>query len=138
VTSAFATTFPNYGQLIPPKFSKVATIDRKSFIASVNRVATVAAITNNVVKLTFSESNQQLKISADAEGSKGSELLPIEFTGDDVVIAFNARYLTDALKGLSGDKVVLSMNTETTPAVATNEDNEDQLYLIMPIQVRQA
>jgi DNA polymerase-3 subunit beta len=136
VTSTFASTFPDYEQLIPPKFNRVATIDRKSLIAAVNRVSTVAAITNNMVRLSFSSSDQLLRINADAEGSKASESLPVEFGGDDIVIAFNARYLTDALKGLNSEKIILNMNTETTPAVLTDGESDD-LFLIMPVQIRQ-
>ena len=135
-TSAFAGVFPNYGQLIPDKFARSAIIDRKALAAAIGRVAIVAAITNNVVKLSFDDSNQQLEIKADAEGSKASESLPIELEGKGLTIAFNARYLADALKGLAGEKVIMNCNGEATPVTFVNEDNDNQTYLIMPVQVK--
>ena len=60
-----------------------------------------------------------------------------EIEGDEVQIAFNVRYVLDGLKAMDGDRIVLSCNAPTTPAILSPEDDGSGLtYLVMPVQIR--
>ncbi|KZR73351.1 DNA polymerase III subunit beta [Prochlorococcus marinus] len=131
-------TYPNYRQLIPDGFARSFDVDRRAFIAALERIAVLADQHNNVVKVSGDNTSELLQISADAQDvGSGSESLSAEFTGDAVKIAFNVRYVLDGLKVMDSDRIVLRCNAPTTPAIISpNDDDIGFTYLVMPVQIR--
>ncbi len=131
-------TYPNYNQLIPDEFSKSIELNRKAFISALERIAVLADQHNNVVKITTSQQNQNIFITADAQDvGSGSESIPAEFDCESIQIAFNVRYLLDGLKAIDSEIVRLCCNAPTTPAIFLPLDNTVGFtYLVMPVQVR--
>jgi len=130
--------YPNYSQLIPDSFSKKLIIDRMSFILALERIAVLADQHNNVIKISTQSSEKSIKISADAQDvGSGFESILVDYQGEDINIAFNVKYLLDGLKAIDTNKVCLSINASTTPAVLSPvENSQDFIYLVMPIQIR--
>ena len=129
-------TYPNYQALIPASFNRAIALDRRAFIAALERVAVLADQGNNVVKLSVDPDRSELKISADAqEVGSGSEILSAEITGEAIAIAFNVRYLIDGLRAINAETVSLLANSPTAPAVLRAADTE-YTYLVMPVQVK--
>ena len=127
-----------YRQLLPESFSRTIAVDRRAFIAALERVAVLADQHNNVVKLSSDPAAGQVQIRADAQDvGSGSEALAASISGEAIEIAFNVRYLLDGLKAIAAEQVVLQCNGPTTPAVLTplGEDGAF-LYLVMPVQIR--
>ena len=111
-------TYPNYRQLIPPSFQRRLVLDRRAFIAALERVAVLADQHNNVVKISADPAAGTATIRADAQDvGSGSESLAATIEGEAIEIAFNVRYLLDGLKAMASDQVVLQCNASTTPAV---------------------
>ncbi|MCP9930503.1 DNA polymerase III subunit beta [Cyanobium sp. AMD-g] len=131
-------TYPNYRQLIPPSFQRRLVLDRRAFIAALERVAVLADQHNNVVKISADPAAGTATIRADAQDvGSGSESLAATIEGDAIEIAFNVRYLLDGLKAMGSDQVVLQCNAATTPAVlAPVGADEAFTYLVMPVQIR--
>ena len=129
--------YPNYSQLIPKEFSRKIEIDKRIFISSLERIAVLADQHNNVVKLKLDSNNNQMLISADVQDvGSGNESFPINLIGESIEIAFNVKYLLEGLKAISSDKIFLKCNAPTTPAILTSFEEENFIYLIMPIQIR--
>ena len=131
-------TYPNYRQLIPPAFQRRLVLDRRAFIAALERVAVLADQHNNVVKISADPAAGTATIRADAQDvGSGSESLAATIEGEAIEIAFNVRYLLDGLKAMASDQVVLQCNAATTPAVlAPVGADEAFTYLVMPVQIR--
>ena len=131
-------TYPNYRQLIPDGFARSFDVDRRAFIAALERIAVLADQHNNVVKVSIDNTSELLQISADAQDvGSGSESLSAEFNGDAVQIAFNVRYVLDGLKVMDSDRIVLRCNAPTTPAIISPKDDDIGFtYLVMPVQIR--
>ena len=131
-------TYPNYRQLIPDGFSRTIDLDRRAFISALERIAVLADQHNNVVRIATEPATGLVQISADAQDvGSGSESLPAEIKGDAVQIAFNVRYVLDGLKAMDCDRVRLSCNAPTTPAILTPANDDPGLtYLVMPVQIR--
>ncbi len=132
-------TYPNYRQLIPDSFSRTIDLDRRAFISALERIAVLADQHNNVVRIATESATGLVQISADAQDvGSGSESLAAEINGDAVQIAFNVRYVLDGLKAMDCDRVRLSCNAPTTPAILTpaNDDHPGLTYLVMPVQIR--
>ncbi|WP_413744703.1 DNA polymerase III subunit beta [Synechococcus sp. MIT S9451] len=131
-------TYPNYRQLIPDGFTRTIDLERRPFMAALERVAVLADQHNNVVRISTDPTAGLVQISADAQDvGSGSESLPATLTGEAVQIAFNVRYVLDGLKAMEGDRISLQCNAPTTPAILTPADNEAGFtYLVMPVQIR--
>ena len=134
-------TYPSYGQLIPESFARSISVERKPFIAALERIAVLADQHNNVVKLSAEPGSGQLQLSADAlDVGSGSEALPARIDGEQIAMAFNVRYLLDGLKAIADAEVCLHLNTPTSPAVLTAAEADASAsgftYLVMPVQIR--
>jgi len=131
-------TYPNYRQLLPPSFQRRILLDRRSFVAALERVAVLADQHNNVVKLSADPAAGTVMIRTDAQDvGSGSEALPAEIEGEALEIAFNVRYLLDGLKAMTAERVALQANAPTTPAVLVPVEGEETFtYLVMPVQIR--
>ena len=69
------------------------------------------------------------------------EVLPAEFDGDEINIAFNHQFLLEGLHAIDSDVARLQFTTSTKPAILTGgkpvDDDlvTDYRYLIMPIRL---
>ncbi|MFM7087740.1 MAG: DNA polymerase III subunit beta [Cyanobium sp.] len=131
-------TYPNYRQLIPESFQRRIVLDRRAFIAALERVAVLADPHNNVIKISAEPEQNRVVIRADAQDlGRGSESLAAMVSGEEIQIAFNVRYLLEGIKAMACDQVVLQCNAPTTPAVLEPVDDATAFtYLVMPVQIR--
>ena len=137
-TRSLDGTYPNYGQLIPQEFGRHLRLNRRAFVASLERVAVLADQHNNVVKLTSDPTSGRVVLRADAQDvGSGSEDLAASVEGEAIEIAFNVRYLLDGLKAMAAEEVELRCNGPTTPAVLVPLGEDGAFtYLVMPVQIR--
>lgn len=133
--------YPNYRQLLPKEFARQVRVDRRVLLVSLERIAVMAAMKSDIVRLNIEVDRLSISVDATEVGS-GVETLAVELLGDAIAIAFNVRYLIDGLKAIDGADVELMMNTPTSPAVlrsarafAPPEDDEER-YLLMPVQIK--
>ncbi len=137
ITRLLEGQYPNYRQLIPSKFERQLTLDRKQLVSSLERIAVMADQRNNIVKLSVDSEQQLLSLSVEAqEVGSGLERLPAQITGDSLDIAFNVRYLLEGLKALPTAEIQIQCNTATSPSVLTPLGGTKITYLVMPVQIR--
>ncbi|WP_448560480.1 DNA polymerase III subunit beta [Trichothermofontia sp.] len=129
--------YPNYRQLIPQQFSRQITVERKLLLGALERIAVLADQKNNVVKVTIDSTNQAITLSVEApDVGSGEEKIPAQVSGEDLEIAFNVKYLQDALKALPSTEIQLQCNQATSPAIVTPLGALKMTYLVMPVQIR--
>lgn len=134
-------TYPKYQQLIPTTNEKSVSIKREDLIQAIDRVSVMVNERTNIIKFNFE--NNSLEISTDTpESGSGKDVLDIEYSYDNLLIAFNYRYILDSLKNMDSKNVKVEMSTNLSASIFKPEcdnDEEDNNYicLIMPVQVRQ-
>jgi DNA polymerase-3 subunit beta len=69
------------------------------------------------------------------ELGEAEEEIQGEWTGGDMNIGFNARYVMDVINATKGDKVVLELNHEQSPGVFRMADDPTFFGVIMPMRV---
>lgn len=128
--------YPQYTQLIPQENRMVAFANRQAFIASLERAAVMANERTNVVKLTFESDHLSLAANTPDVGD-ASDTMPVTFEHDEpLVIAFNYKFLIDALKVIESDDVRMETNGALAPTVFKSRDHNEYLCLVMPVQVK--
>jgi len=127
--------FPKYNQLIPNESPKTAVINVSDLTSALERVSIMVNDKTSIVKMEFSENN--LKLMADTPDSgKSEEQLVINYAADDLTIAFNYKYVLEALKNMESDEVKIGLNTGLSATVFRPNNDEDFVCLIMPVQIR--
>ena len=138
-TRLISGTFPSYDKLIPDKLSYRAVFKRSDLLGSLERVSILANERTNVVKLSFKKDGQTVRITANSpDYGNADDEVDVEYKGDNLETAFNYRYLSEALRNLDTEKVLLELENPLSPILLKiNEKVDyDYTYLIMPVQIR--
>ena len=131
--------YPNYEAVIPVENPNKLTIDRAALLNSVRRVSIFSNKTTHQVRLKIN--GCELHISAEDLdfANEANERLSCQYTGEDMEIGFNARFLTEMLSNLDSEQINIEMSAPNragilTPAENSNSD-EDILMLVMPVML---
>jgi DNA polymerase-3 subunit beta len=126
--------FPNYEAVIPKGHPGKLVLSRLAFIAALRRVSVMAEERNKPVKLTLSPASLKLSASS-SELGEAEEALTIDYAGEEVAIAFNSRYVIEALLPMEGDAVVLEFKNALSPGVIKSADDDRYRCVIMPMRI---
>ncbi|MBI5344210.1 MAG: DNA polymerase III subunit beta [Deltaproteobacteria bacterium] len=126
--------FPDYKKVIPKGNDQNAITDRFSLLSSLKRVSILSSDKIRGVKFNFSNKKLTLSSSSPDIGD-ATEELDIEYSGTDIEIAFNARYLIDMLEAVEEDKVKIALKDSLSPGIVTPEGGRDYTYIIMPMRL---
>ena len=124
--------FPNYIQVVPRENQKKLEIDLKSFLNSVDRVASVSLDKKDGVKFNLTKDNLDLSVNNTNSGD-GKESLPVKFE-TDLDISFNSRYLIDIASQLNGDNIEIYLKDTGSPALIKDPADFDSIYIVMPMK----
>ena len=124
--------FPNYVQVIPKKNQKKLEVDLKSFLNSVDRVASVSLDKKDGVKFSLSKDILNLSVNNTNSGD-GKESLTVKFD-DELDISFNSRYLIDVASQLDGEKIEVYLKDSGLPALIKDPADFDSIYVVMPMK----
>src|SRR5574344_1849045 len=125
-------TYPKYQQLIPTSMANTAVIYRLALLDALSFADPMIHIKTNIAKLNFTQG--QLEISTNSEDGESNATIDIDYTGEDMLIAFNAQYLNKMLKSYNSSTIKIGMNSNLSAALITDGVSED-VALIMPIQL---
>lgn len=127
--------YPKYNQLIPQDSPKEATVNISQLISSLERVAIMVNERTSIVKFEFKEN--KLVLSADTPDSgKSEDEIEIDYTHEELKIAFNYKYVLDSLKNMETTEVKIGLNSSLSATVLKPNNEEDYVCLIMPVQIR--
>lgn len=132
----------DYDRIIMSSHKISVKLDRRELISALERAALVteekiAGSVRSHVKLDVAQ--DVLKISAVSSAGSTYDELFIEHTGDDLLIAFNNRYLIDSIKACSDEKIVLSMSSPLTSMniqPAFEEEGEEEIFMLLPVRMK--
>ena len=117
-------------------------LDRDAFISALEHAALiteekVAGSVRSHVRLETEGS--VLKISATSGTGSAYDEVAIGHEGDDIVIAFNNRYLIDSLRACSADRIKISMSSPLTSInIEPNDDDstDEDLFMLLPVRMK--
>ncbi len=124
--------FPNYVQVIPKENQKKLQVDLKSFLNSVDRVASVSLDKKDGVKFNLSKDVLNLSVNNTNSGD-GKESLNVKFE-HELDISFNSRYLIDVASQLDGDQIEIYLKDTGSPALIKDPGDFDSIYVVMPMK----
>lgn len=127
--------FPKYNQLIPSNTPKEALVNVSQLISALERVSIMVNEKTSIVRMNFADN--ELTLNADTPDSgKSEEKIDIQYTSEPLLIAFNYKYVLEALKNIDCEEVKIGLNTGLSATVLRPNSEEDFVCLIMPVQIR--
>lgn len=130
--------FPDYKVVIPVDNPYTMSVNRTDFQNALRRVSVFSNKSTNQVVLSITGSELQLA-SQDVDFSfEGNERMRCRYEGEDMQIAFNAKFLIEMLNATDSDEVKMELSTPTKAGIikpAEQDADEDQLMLVMPLML---
>lgn len=125
-------SYPHYERVIPKEFTRKWQFDRDQFTSALKR-ATILAKESGFRGVFVSEGDKVLlKVRSEGIG-EGTEEIDVVKEGEDIEIAFNLKYLLDAVSPVDEDGVVLEITESERPAVLRGSEEKEYFCVIMPM-----
>jgi len=126
--------FLKYKQILEADSNSTVKITRDEFLRSLERASLISKETKkNPVKLEIER--DIVKITSNTEMGTSYDEIAVETEGEGLSIAFNPRYLIDALKAIEDEYVYMQFTTALSPCIITGEEDCGYKYLILPLRV---
>ena len=144
VSQLIQGTFPNYSQLVPQSYGTRAVVGLGEFQRATRSAAIFARDGSGIVRLQMNTgdngSGGKILISSRAEelGDNQGEI-DANIEGDDSKIAFNAKYLSEALDVLGDGQVALETTSPSSPGVLKpieSAPGTEYVHVVMPMFVQ--
>ena len=126
--------FPNYQQVIPEQTNHHLLVPTETLAHALRRVALLSSERGRAVTLDLSDGTLALSANNPDLGEAREEI-DIDYAGEKLSIAFNARYLMDALGALATKEARLEFQDSLSPAQLIPSDDADTLAVVMPMRV---
>jgi DNA polymerase-3 subunit beta len=126
--------FPNYRQVIPKATPRRIVVPAEVFTQALRRVALLSAERSRAVRMQVSAGRIAIS-SSNPELGEAHEELDSDYSGPDVTVGFNSRYLLDALAACHAKEIELGLQDEMSPMQLRATDDADALAIIMPMRL---
>ena len=129
--------FPPYESVIPYSHEFYFLVNPTKMLEVLKRVAIFTSTITNQIKINLYENGMQITGIDEDSGAEGNEVIECSYTGRNVSIGFNIKYLMTALDGMLSeieDDLVKFTFTETNRPflIKPSNDSEHILMLLMP------
>lgn len=128
-------SYPAVLDLIPKEYPFRAHLNREEFRDSLERVALISDARDraNAVKLQFREDTLVLSANAPDVG-RAYEEIPVDYQGDPLEVAFNAKYLLDGLRNIQDERVLFELSGPLSASRLLPAGDENFFYVVLPMR----
>lgn len=126
--------FPDYKKVIPTDFLSQCEISAENLYEAVERVSLLAKDGEySIIKIKFAPGSMELSGNNPDAGS-ATEILDVEFSGEPLEIAFNAKYLMDILRVAGSFAVKFHLKSSLSPVMVEIDSDKTYTYILTPIR----
>ena len=127
-------TFPDYEQIIPKEPTTTLTLEKNTCIQAMKMASFFARESANNVQLSVADGTIKVTAISPQLGDTVSHLEG-NVSGEAIEIAFNAKFLLDALSIFPGTTLQFFLSGKFQAGVLRPIETHDYLYLIMPLRL---
>ena len=117
-------------------------VDKRELISALERASLIteeriAGSVRSHVKLDID--GNDLKISAVSSAGSTYDELGITHEGDNIIIAFNNRFLIDSIRSCGGERIILSMSSPLTSMNIEPADVDgdcEEIFMLLPVRMK--
>lgn len=132
--------YPDTNKLIPIEHNTLVKASRTGLLSAIERSMILQQDNRKVIKLKISNNNNSMfKIievftMSDEVGKSQEQVVVEDIQGEELEISFNPEYLSDALKALDEEQVIIEFNGSLRPFVVKPTSNDNHVQLVLPIR----
>ncbi|RKX48363.1 MAG: DNA polymerase III subunit beta, partial [Thermotoga sp.] len=89
---------------------------------------------SDAVKFEITEGKMELSTKS-PEAGEAIEEIEVQKEGEDLTIAFNPKFIIDALRKIDTEEVEMNFVDSTSPLQMNPLDVEGYIYIVMPIRL---
>ena len=132
--------FPDFNQIIPKTNKTRTVLTTASFLKACKQVEVFAREGSNVARLNLKPSGDEgisaVEINATNEETGSSDVvLDATIEGIPLLVAFNVRFLREALEVIKSPNVALETTAANTPGTIKPVGDESFIHVIMPMHL---
>ena len=130
--------FPDYKVVIPAENPYHLVVNKQDFQNALRRVSVFSNKSTNQVALSITGSELQMAAQDVDFSFEGNERMNCQYNGEDLQIAFNAKFLIEMLSAADTDDVRVELSTPTKAGLVKpteQGEGEDLLMLVMPLML---
>lgn len=133
----------DYDRIILTNHKVFATVNRNTMLSSLERAALIteekiAGSVRSHVKLNID--GEIIKVSAVSTNGSSYDEVSALHEGENVLIAFNNRYLMDSIRATDTEKIKLSLSSSLSSMniepIGT-EDGIEEIYMLLPVRMKE-
>ena len=132
--------FPDYKVVIPTDNPYKLMVNKNDFQGALRRVSIFSNKSTNQVALSIAGSELELTAQDIDFSFEGDERMKCQYDGEDLTIAFNAKFLIEMLSAADSDEVKIELSTPTKAGIikpTDQDENEELMMLVMPLMLNQ-
>jgi DNA polymerase III subunit beta len=130
--------FPDYKVVIPADNPYKLIVNKADFQNALRRVNVFSNKSTNQVALSITGSELQMAAQDIDFSFEGNERMNCQYDGEDLQIAFNAKFLIEMLSAADTEDVKMELSTPTKAGLikpTEQAEGEDLLMLVMPLML---
>ena len=127
--------YPTVESIIPTEFNLRGIFDRAELTQAIRLAAVFARDLGSIVKLRVGKTGLELSANTVQVGDEKTQVTG-EVEGEEVEVAFNSRYLLDALTRGNSQQVSFEIKSASTPGVLRPVGDDSLLVLVMPVRLQ--
>jgi DNA polymerase-3 subunit beta len=133
ISQLLSGTYPNWERVVPPESTRVWSVEADQLNEKVKRIMIFAR--DNASRVRFKGYGDQILLAARSdEKGEGKEEVAMISNNGEIEIAFNGKYVQDALSAIEGPGVRIEMTESTRSAIFRPADDDNGYFcVIMPM-----
>lgn len=129
--------FLAYNNAIPQNNPMEVVGNTKEMVTVIERVSLlISEKLKSPLKCVFDD--EKVEISSKTALGEAKDICAVEGTGGQIEIGFNNRYMIDALRAITDQKVRLEFSTAVAPCLILPENKDDKrfCYMVLPVRLK--
>lgn len=126
--------FLKYKQIFTDDYTTIIYVSRQEILSSLERASLISKDNKKTpVRLKIEDDN--LIITSNTETGTSYDEIGIEMDGITLEIAFNPKYLIEAIKAIDTEKISIQFTTPLSPCIIKGYESDLYKYLILPLRL---
>jgi len=96
----------------------------------------MAAEPTKQIRFSFGREGIELNATTpDLGEAQGFIAIAAEYEGEEMTIAFNSNYITDAIRAIKSEIIHIGFTSPSAPATITDPNDTDFISVLMPMKI---
>jgi DNA polymerase-3 subunit beta len=129
--------FPDFERIIPKDSKYTFRADREVLFKNIKMASVFARDSGNIIKISLLKDELELSAESSQSGNHTatSEVKYEQKEKDDLVIAYNYKFLEEFLASSKEDEIVVKLSDSNSPGLFLDPKEANYLHIIMPVRI---